>query len=55
MYIVCAAVSLIAVTEVVLVTSSDKKEIKGKYWRKWLTVTGRQRSSARPGVYYMAM
>ena len=37
-YVVCAVVSLIAVTEVVLVTSLDKEEIKGKYWRKWLTV-----------------
>ena len=35
--------SLIAVTEVVLVTSSDKKEFKGTYWRKWLTVILRGR------------
>ena len=34
------------VAEVVSVTWSDKKEIKGKYWRKWLTVRlrGRRRS-----------
>ena len=46
MYAVCAVVSLIAVTEVVLVISSDKKEIKRKYWRKWLTV--KLRGSRRP-------
>ena len=46
--IVCAVVSLITVTEVVLVTSSDKKEIKGKYWREWLMVglRGRRRPRA---------
>ena len=48
MSVVCAAVSLIAVTELVLVTSSDKKEIKGKYWRNWLTarLRGRRRPRA---------
>ena len=43
MCVICAVVFLIAVIEVVLVTSSDKKDIKGKYWRKWLTVRLRGR------------
>ena len=38
MCVVSAVASLIAVTEVILVTSSDKKEFKGKYWREWLTI-----------------
>ena len=45
-YVVCAVVSLIDVTEVVLVTSSEKKKIIGKYWKKWLTV--RLRGRRRP-------
>ena len=46
--VICAVAPLIAVTEVVLVTSSDKKEIQGKYCRKLLTVRlrGRQRPKA---------
>ena len=38
----------IAVTEVVLITSSDKNEFKGKYWREWLMVRlgGRRRPRA---------
>ena len=46
MHIVCAVVPLTAVTEVVLVISSDKKELKEKYSRNWLMV--RLRDKQRP-------
>ena len=46
MCVVFAVVPLTAVAEVVLVTSSDKKGFKGKYWRGWLTV--RLRGRRRP-------
>ena len=38
MYIFYFVGSLIALTEVVLVTPSDKKEIKGKYWGKFFRI-----------------
>ena len=31
--VICVVVSFIAVSEVVLVTLSDKKEFNGKFWR----------------------